>query len=193
MPVTFCRMENNVATSSMTFMLALSGMNTHQFKVWLLFKWKHVILQIFGTKSSLSKCYMYSFPLSRSSSSLVMDKSRYSRKYNETEAPRSPQETQSGNENDFIRWDLSQSDLSLSPYADSRWARQAVFLLLLGYQDCVTSPKNVCVGGYSPRHGEKNFNPLSQNGIWVPIRGTVQNFWRTLPLSYMGITSPALA
>ena len=34
----------------------------------------------------------------------------------------------------------------LASYADILWARHAIFLV--GEEDCVTSPKNVCVGGY---------------------------------------------
>ena len=36
----------------------------------------------------------------------------------------------------------------LASYADILWARHAIFLPHVGEEDCVTSPKNVCVGGY---------------------------------------------
>ena len=37
---------------------------------------------------------------------------------------------------------------NLASYADILWARHAIFLPHVGEEDCVTSPRNVCVGGY---------------------------------------------
>ena len=36
----------------------------------------------------------------------------------------------------------------IASYADILWARQAIFVSLVGEEDCVTSLRNVCVGGY---------------------------------------------
>ena len=38
--------------------------------------------------------------------------------------------------------------MSVASYTDYFWARHAIFLLHVGEEDCVTSPKNDCVGGY---------------------------------------------
>ena len=43
---------------------------------------------------------------------------------------------------------LAGASLELASYADALWARHAIFLPHVGEEDCVTSPKSVCVGGY---------------------------------------------
>ena len=51
----------------------------------------------------------------------------------------------------FQKAEIALAEVALASYADILWARHAIFLPHVGEEDCVMSPKNVCVGGYEKR------------------------------------------
>ena len=56
----------------------------------------------------------------------------------------------------------------IASYADILWARHAIFL-----PDCMTSPKNVCVGGYSEKGLPICIFHLLQSMPWENVHGII--------------------